>query len=194
MSKKPSAITGTLEAALFMPSCARAFDGRIPALKRSFLIPFTIFPLSALLFISAHPEAAMGGAAQATLFGVYALRFAVYMVLFFGAVHILSNKLHKGRDFLRFVQAHNWMELPAFIVSLPLCLGYWAGAYEWAEIYPMLVIATLYGYAALAYVAARIFALPLDLGITIAAFALVLSQTSLGAVKFGVAQAMLWLA
>lgn len=185
---------GTLETALFMPSCADRFDGRIPALRKSFLIPLMIFPVSAALFISAHPSAAMDGTMQAALFAVYALRFAVYMVLFFGVMHILSNKLHKGRDFLRFVQAHNWMELPAFIVSLPLCLGYWAGVYEWADIYPMLVIASLYGYAALAYVAARIFALPMDLGITIAAFALVLSQTSLGAVKFGLAQAMLWFA
>lgn len=193
MKNRVSPLTGTLEAALFMPGCARQFEGRVPAVWRSFLVPITIFPLTAALFISAHPSGAGDPLFSGTLLGMYALRLLIYMGLFLGVMFVLSSRLQRGRDFLRFVQAHNWLDLPAFLFSLPLCFGYMMGAYEWADIYPMLVMTTLYGYASLAYASARIFGVPLDLGITIAAFSLVLNQASLGAVKYTLAQAILWL-
>lgn len=189
-----SPVLGTLEAALFMPKCGERFEGRVPALQRSFLVPLLLLPFSSMIFIAAHPAESLDEASRLMLAAVYALRILIYMGLFLGSMLILARRLHKGRDFLRFAEAHNWLVLPAFIVTLPLCAAYMAGVYEWGEIYPMLVIASLYGYACLAYAAARIFQLPLELGVSIAAFALILNQTALGAVKFGIAQAVLYFA
>lgn len=175
-----------------MPSCGERFDGRFSALKISFLVPLILAPFSGFVFITAHPAGALDGTSSTLLAAMYGLRILIYMTLFLGAMFVFSQKLLKGRDFLRFVQAHNWLDLPSFIVTAPLCLAYVGGLYEWTEIYPMLVIASLYGYACLAYAAARIFKLPLELGISIAAFALILNQTALGAVKFGMTQALLY--
>lgn len=194
MSKHASPLLGTLETALFMPGCKNRFEGKLGAVKNSFLVPFTIFPFSALIFISAHPAQSFDTASLWALSGMYGMRIVLYMALFLGAMFVMANKLHKGRDFLKFVEAHNWLALPAFLVSAPLGLAYMAGIYEWGEIYPMLVIASLYFYACLAYAATRIFGLPVELGVTIAAFALVLNQATLGAVKFGMTQAVLYFA
>lgn len=185
---------GTVEAALFMPGCAERFSGRLLALKKSFLVPLSLFPFSAAILIAAHPAGHLDETSGTLLAAAYALRIVIYMALFLGAVFVMANKLHKGRDFLRFVEAHNWLDLPSFIVTAPLCLAYMAGLYQWEEIYPMLVIGSLYGYACLAYAAARIFRLPYELGISIAAFSLILNQATLDAVKFGMAQALLYFA
>jgi hypothetical protein len=192
--EKLSPFLGTLEAALFMPGCGERFGGRVQALKKSFFVPLALFPFSAMTFIAAHPSGSLDETSGTLLAAVYGLRIVVYMTLFLGVMFVLAKKLHKGRDFLRFVEAHNWLDLPSFIITAPLCLAYMAGLYQWEEIYPMLVIATLYGYACLAYAAARIFQLPYELGVSIAAFSLVLNQASLGAVKFGMAQALLYFA
>lgn len=194
MGQNASPLLGTLETALFMPGCTNRFSGKTQAVKNSFLIPFAIFPFSALIFISAHPSESMDATSTWVLASMYGLRIVIYMALFLGVMFVMANKLHKGRDFLKFVQAHNWLDLPAFLVTVPHCLAYASGAYQWEEIYPMLVIASLYGYACLAYAASRIFGLPAELGVSIAAFALVLNQAALGAVKFGMTQAMLYFA
>lgn len=189
-----SPLLGTLETALFMPNGASRFDGRIPALRTSFMIPVLLFPFSAIILISAHPATSIDATSASILTGMYAARIVIYMLLFLGAMHVMAKKLHKNRDFLRFVQAHNWLDLPAFIVTAPLCLAYLNGFYSWEEIYPMLVMASLYGYACLGYSATRILQIPAELGVSIAAFALVLNQATLGAVKFGLTQAILYFA
>lgn len=192
--KTVSPLLGTLEVALFMPHCGGRFGGRLPALKKSFLVPLSLFPFSAAILIAAHPSGHLDEASGTLLAAAYALRIVIYMALFLGVVYVLSNRLRKGRDFLRFVEAHNWLDLPSFIVTAPLCLAYMAGFYQWEEIYPMLVIGSLYGYACLAYAAAKIFRLPYELGVSIAAFSLILNQATLDAVKFGMTQALLYFA
>lgn len=154
-----------------------------------------ILPLSAATLVYAHPEGALSAVSTQVLIALYVARLALYLALFFGICYATVRLFEQSRmRFLQFVTAHNLLVLPPFFAALPLALGFWNGAYAWADIYPMMVFLSLYGHACLGYAAVRIFRVPFEIGISAGALALVLNQGCLFALKSAAAQALFFFA
>jgi hypothetical protein len=177
-------LLGSLEIALFMRAGAQRFSPSADMMKKSFLIPIVLLPLSLLVVVFAHPEGAMDALSLQIISVIYALRLFVYLAAFLGMVYLMASKLGRLEDFYRFAVANNWLTIPAAALMLPLTLLFMNGVYEFSEIYPLMVFVTLYSYACTAFMATHILRIPAELACFVAIAGMAINQTTLHALKF----------
>lgn len=184
-------LLGTLEIGLFMPQGAQRFSVSKQAMKRSFLIPFLILPLTIATMIAAHPEgSSLSTTAIYALAIMYGLRTVLYLAGFMGFIYIMAKSLNRVESFARMVTANNFLVLPAAILMLPLSIAFMNGVYTWQEIYPLMVCITLYSYAYTAFMAAHVLRIPLELAIFVAVCSMAINQSALDAMKWLGAQSL----
>lgn len=176
-------LLGCLETALFMSSGAQRFRADRKDMMKSFAIPALLLPFTLLTVLSAHPSALNATAAN-ILIAIYTLRLFIYLGLFLGFVYTMAKTMDKEDDFFRFATANNWLTIPAAALMLPLVVSFINGVYTWDEIYPMMVLITLYSYAYTAFMAAHVMRIPMELASFIAIAGMAIHQTSLGVLKW----------
>lgn len=185
-------LLGCLEIALFMPAGATRFSPSPEALKKSFIVPVVLLPLSVATVLTAHPAAGeLGGGSAQILAVIYALRLFVYLGLYLGLVYMMAQKMDRIEGFYRFATANNWLVLPVAALMLPLSLSFMAGNHSFAEIYPLMVFITLYSYACTAFMAAHTLKIPMELACFVAIAGMAIHQTSLHVLKFMTAGALM---
>lgn len=175
-----------LEAALFLKKGAIRFTSDTKNLKLSFIVPLLLLPITLITILSAHPHGQENLADGATqiLAIIYTLRLFIYLGVYLGFVYFMAKTLDKAEDFKRFVTANNWLTLPAAIAMLPLLFLFLNGSHSWTEIYPMMVMVTLYSYAYSGFIIAHIMRIPYEMAAFIAIAGMAIHQTSLSAVKW----------
>lgn len=178
-----------LETALFMKQGAERFSVSYKGMKRSFIIPFLVLPLSITTLISAHPDNLSGGAMQALAI-IYGLRTVLYLTVFCSIMYFMAKNMNRMSSYCRFITANNWLVIPAAVFMLPLSIAFMGGHYEWAEIYPMMVCITLYSYAYTAFMAAHVLRIPLELAAFVSICSMAINQTALDVMKWLGAQSM----
>lgn len=181
-------LIGCLEAALFMPVCAKRFNSSSKAMKKSFLIPFMILPITLITVLSAHPHADITGGTQTLLMVIYSMRLFIYLGVFFGIVYFMAKNMNRLEQFNQFVTANNWLTLPAAILTLPLLIAFINGYYSWADIYPLMVCITLYSYAYTGFMVTHILRIPWELACFIMVIGMAVHQTSLDVLKWAAVQ------
>lgn len=181
-------LLGSLEVALFMPAGPQRFCATHKSMMKSFLVPLFILPLTLATVLTAHPDGNLSTATMQVLSLVYILRTFVYLGLFLGFVYMMAKNLDRMDSFYRFVTANNWLALPAAVLSAPLLFMFWNGGHAWSEIYPMMVIVTLYSYAYTAFMATYVLRIPKELACFIAIAGMAINQTSLDVVKWAAVQ------
>ncbi len=175
-------LLGCLETALFMPGGAGRFSESREGMIRSLIVPFLVLPVTAATFIAAHPDYSAGGTAQ-IMAGIYVIRTIVYLAAFMGFSYMTAKYLDRMDCFYKMVAAHNWLLLPAALLTLPLTLGFISGHYTWNEIFPMVTLISVYFYAYLAFMSIKLLKIPVELGIFIGIAAMALNQSALSLVK-----------
>ena len=160
------------------------FSSDIKTLKKSFLIPVILLPLTIAMILGAHPAQALDTTSAHMLIAIYALRLVIYLAGFLGLVYAMANKLDRLDNFYKFVTANNWLTLPAALLSAPLIFLFLNGYYSWAEIYPLIVVIALYSYAYTAFMAASVLKIPMELACFIAIAGMAIHQTSLEILKW----------
>jgi len=181
---------GALEIALFLKKGSTRFTSDTKSLKRSFLIPILLLPLTLITVFYAHPHGALASEATQILAIIYTLRLFVYMALYLGFVYFMAKTLDKTEQFKKFATANNWLTLPAAAAILPLLYLFLNGAAGWAEIYPMMVVVTLYSYAYSGFMIAHIMRIPYELAGFIAIAGMAIHQSSLTGLKWAAVQAL----
>ena len=176
-------LAGALDVALFMPSGARRFSSDKRAFKLSFLVPLALLPLTLITVLAAHPSEALAPGSAEILMTIYGLRFCISLGLFLGVVYFMAKSMDRLDAFYRFGTANNWLSVPAATLTLPLIVMFLGGHYTWAEIYPFMVLITLYAYGYTAYMASRVLRLPLEMGGFVAIIGMAINQTSLDILK-----------
>lgn len=176
-------LIGCLETALFMPKGAERFSESYGGMQRSFILPLLAFPITAATFIGAHPDA-MSSQTVNTMTIVYALRTVVYLACFLGVAYLASKALDRKNAFYRLIAAHNWLVIPAALLTLPLTLGHLYGAYSWEEVYPFILFIMGYSIAYMAYATKHVLQIPVELAICLAICFMGLNQTALNVVKW----------
>lgn len=136
----------------------------------------------------AHPAGQLADGATQILAIIYTLRLFISLGLFLGFVYMMAKTLDKAAEFKRFATANNWVTLPATIAMLPLLLLFLNGSHSWAEIYPMMVIVTLYSYAYTGFLIAHIMRVPYELAAFMAVAGMAIHQSSLTAIKWAAVQ------
>ena len=179
---------GALETALFLKKGAARFSNDHKSLKQSFLIPLLLLPLTLITVFYAHPHEQLADGATQILATIYTLRLFVYLGLYLGFVYFMAKTLDKTKEFKRFVTANNWLTLPAAIAMIPLLLLFLNGSHSWAEIYPMMVVVTLYSYAYSGFMIAHLMRIPYEMAGFIAIAGMAIHQTSLTAIKWAAVQ------
>lgn len=177
-------LLGCLEIAIFMRSGANRFCASASAMKKSFIIPIVLLPLTLITVLSAHPTGVLNATSMNILAFIYTLRVFIYLGLFLGFVYTMARSMDRLDDFYRFATANNWIALPAAIMIAPLVIAFTNGYYEWAEIYPLMVFITLYSYAYTAFMATYVMRIPMELACFIAIAGMAIHQTSLSALKW----------
>ena len=186
-------LLGSLEIALFMRGGASRFKTDATTMKKSFLIPIMLLPLTLAMVLGAHPHALNSTSAQ-ILTIIYSLRLFVYLGAFLGFVYYMARTMDKLDDFHRFATANNWLTIPAaalMIIPVSLFLN---GIYTWQEIYPAVVLITLYSYAYTAFMAARVMRIPIEMASFIAITGLIINQNALGFLKWAAVNTLNFLA
>ncbi len=182
-------LLGCLEAALFMPACAERFSSCTKAMKKSFLIPLMILPLTLITVLFAHPHTDITGNTQTILMAVYSLRLFIYLGVFLSIVFFLAKTMDRLESFNRFVTANNWLSLPAALISLPLLIAFMNGHYVWADIYPLMVCITLYSYIYTAFMATHVLRIPFEFACFIMVIGMAVHQSSLDVLKWAAVNA-----
>lgn len=179
---------GALEISLFLKKGANRFSSDNKSLKQSFLIPILLLPVTLITVFYAHPDGQLADGATQILAMIYTLRLFVYLGLYLAFVYIMAKTLDKTAEFKRFVTANNWLTVPAACAMLPLLLMFLSGSHNWAEIYPMMVVVTLYSYAYSGFMIAHIMRIPYELAGFIAIAGMAIHQSSLTALKWAAVQ------
>ena len=177
-------LLGCLETALFMRRGADRFCATRSSMRKSFLIPIVLLPLTLITVLSAHPAEALSATSMQVLTVIYSLRLFIYLAAFLAVVYTMARTMDKLDDFYRFATANNWLTLPAAILIAPLVATYMNGHYDWAEVYPLMVFITLYSYAYTAFMAAHVLRIPMELACFIAIAGMAIHQTSLDVLKW----------
>ncbi len=177
-------LLGCLETALFMKQGAERFSVSYEGMKRSFIVPFLVLPLSIATMIAAHPDQNMGADSATFLAMIYGLRTVLYLVAFVAFSYFLAKGLDRMENFYRFTAANNWLVVPAALLMMPLSLAFMGGAYEWADVYPMMVCITLYSYAYTAFMAAHVLRIPMELAGFVAIASMAINQSALDLMKW----------
>jgi len=185
-----SHLLGCLEVALLMKSGIGRFSASQKSLKSSFLIPVILLPLTIFTVLAAHPHDDLSTSTSQILAVIYALRLFVYLGLFLGLVYTMAKTMDQMEDFYRFATANNWLALPAAMMLLPLLGLFMGGQYSWEEIYPLMVVVTLYSYVYTGFMAMHTFRLPWEMGGFIAIAGMAIHQTSLHALKWAAVQTL----
>ena len=184
-------LLGCLEIALFMRAGADRFKTSAPMMKKSFLIPVVLLPLSLAFVLSAHPEGVLDTLSMQIIAIVYALRLFIYLAAFLGVVYLMARSLDRLEDFSRFAIANNWLTIPAAALMLPLSILQMSGHYSFSEVYPLMVFITLYSYAYTAFMATHILKIPAELACCLAIIGMAINQTSLQLLKTTAANAFM---
>lgn len=179
---------GALETALFLKKGAKRFSSDNKSLKQSFLLPILLLPMTLITVFYAHPDGQLADGATQILAIIYTLRLFIYLGLFLGLVYVMTKTMDRAENFKRFATANNWLTLPAACAMLPLLLLFLNGSHSWAEIYPMMVIVTLYAYAYTAFMATYVLRIPYELAGFIAIAGMAIHQSSLTALKWAALQ------
>ena len=177
-------LLGCLEIALFMQRGSNRFSGDLGSMKKSFLIPVILLPLTIAMILGAHPVDSLDATSAQMLIAIYALRLVIYLAGFLALVYAFAAKLDRMDDFYKFVTANNWLTIPAAALTAPLIIMFLNGYYSWAEIYPLVVVIALYSYGYTAFMAAQILRIPYELACFIAIAGMAIHQTSLAVLKW----------
>lgn len=172
-----------LETALLLKSGTKAFSGCKGGMILSFLIPVLALPVTLLMVLSAHPGDLAQGSAQILTF-IHILRLVISLAAYTGFIYLMAKTMDKMDNFKRFVTANNWLSLPATLAMLPFLSLYLSGAHAWADIYPMMVLITLYSYVYTAFMASHVLRIPMELAGFMAIAGMAIHQTSLGLLKW----------
>ncbi len=177
-------LLGCLETALFMKSGAKRFSNTRSAMIKSFLIPIILLPITLITVLNAHPDASLSAQSAQILIAVYALRLFVYLTAFLAFVYGLARTMDKMDNFYRFATANNWLTIPAAVIMIPLLGMFLAGNHDWASVYPLMVVITLYSYAYTAFMAAAVMRIPYEFAGFIAIAGMAIHQSSLDVMKW----------
>ena len=92
-----------LEPALFMKQGAERFSVSYIGMKRSFIIPFLVLPLSIATMITAHPEGNLSGGAMQALAVMYGLRTDLYLAVFCNIMYFMAKNMNRMSNYLSLI-------------------------------------------------------------------------------------------
>ena len=187
-------LIGSIEIALFMDKGVKRFEVKPHSLARSFAIPLCLLPLSLITVLYAHPsENLTTGSIQALSF-IYVLRLALYLSAFIGFVYLMAKTMDKMEEFKRFIIANNWIGVPAALLTLIPVSLFLGGFYSWAEIYPVMIFATLYSCACTGFMASKVLRIPTELAAFIAITGMMINYNALDFVKWAAIETLSFIA
>ena len=188
MSGVKQNILGTIEISLLLGKGAERFSYDTKNTYLSFIIPLLLLPLTLITVFYAHPNGQLADGATQILTAIYTLRVFVHLGLYLAFVYTMSKTLGKASEFKRFITANNWLTLPAAIAMTPLLALFINGSHSWQEVYPMMVVITLYSYVYSGFMIAKVLKIPYELAGFIAVAGMAIHQTSLTALKWAAIQ------
>ena len=171
-------LLGSLEAALFMPFIEKRFGNDYDEALRSFYIPLFLFPFALLGLFLFSPLYASASTSENTITMLYSLRYAGSIGIFLALVYLIAVNIDRKEHFCQFVIAYNWLAVPSTVIILPILGLIYAGSYTPAQLLPFLVCMMIYSYAFTAFIAMRIFRIPMELGLFVAFISMAVNNGS----------------
>lgn len=187
-------LLGSMEIALFMKAGIKRFNKNPADLKKSFLIPVLLLPLTIFTVLATHPEQNLDMTSIQLLTLIYSARLFVYLGAFLAFSYLIAQTMDRLEEFKTFVTANNWLTIPiAALTLIPLGL-YLNGAAPYENIYPLIVMITLYSFTCVAFMATYIMRIPYEMAGFIAITGLLIHHNALDFLKWAAINTISFLA
>ncbi|MGB4056488.1 MAG: hypothetical protein WBK77_00180 [Alphaproteobacteria bacterium] len=185
-----SNLLGCFEIMIFMPRGVERFSSRREDAIKSFIWP-AIFSPVALFAFSFHST----GFSLPLLMLLHGGRMLLETFLFLGVVYLFCRHCNRQENFYQVVTAGNWLEIPFFILVLPIVVslvfsgsglelgdGWTTSHYQIVGFFATYsVFITLAGYVYTAFILTHILRLPWELCGAVAIFGLGIDETLMDA-------------
>ena len=152
-------------AALFMREGPERFGASWNEMLRSFWIVLInmIISLYSLQFM-APTEPKLEGLSLPLITSLYSGKTIIAVILGLLLTYAFAKYMKKMEYIFQYITSMNWAGLISTTLALPPLISVAAGFHTWLEIYPVLIVFALYGYAISAFIITRIFRVPWQLG------------------------------
>ena len=173
--KISEALWGCLEIPLCMKAGAARFVNSKEAMLWSFLVPALLLPL--VIFIAPiNPD--LAALSPLVLAFKYTLNVFISAILYFGTVYLIAGALHRREYFFQFVNASNWLNLSALIISLPFYALVAGDIYSFDEMKNLLIFLLIYGFIYYAFMLTYVFRINWMLAASVSILGMAIGQLS----------------
>lgn len=166
-------LLGCLEIFLFMGKGIDRFGSTRRDAIRSFILPVVLLPfVLAIMPVLSEAEGPVG-----LFVTLHAVRSIVTTVLIFSLVYFMSRQYDRQQHFFRFLTVSNWMNVPGLVLCTPIFFAFLPGVgVDPFRSYAIFLTVTGYVYAA--FIIARTFRIPWEMGGFIAVLILAIDQNA----------------
>ncbi len=177
MPKIKERLVGTLEIALFMKSGINNFDNDFRAMIQSFSIFVLSFVFSIMSFpflYEAKQELQNLGFSSALV--IFILKFLIGYILALGFIYFINKIMKREHNFIKFITTSNWASLINLVLFLPLFFLMKSGVSNYNDLYPHMVILSVYSYVLSAFIIRYVIDIPWELAVFITVCLLALNE------------------
>ena len=167
-------LLGCFEITLFMKTGINRFPPEKRDAIKSFLVPLLLAPPTLMILVLKSPGYPVG-----LLFALHGARIILVTVLFLFLMYHFSKHLDRKNGFFQFVSVGNWMNIPVFLLLIPILVVLLTGGTIEGSIESYAIVITLLSYILTGFVATHTLRIPWEMGGAIAVISMFINQTSL---------------
>lgn len=169
---------GALELGLFMKQGIGRFSPDFQTMLKSFLIPLALLPLSFVaLYYSQGQRPEIASIPYEYLAFLFIGKFVLCTALGLVLLYAFAKYYDRLDSFFLAVSAGNWAGLVPTALFLPALFSMMMGWHSWEDIYPVMIVFSIYGYALSAFIITHALRIPWEMGGFLAICGMAINET-----------------
>ena len=173
-----SAPLGALECALFMKQGIPRFNGDLPAMMKSLLIPLAFLPLSFIgLYYSQGQRPELAAISYEYLALLFIGKTFFTTLLGLAMIYGFAKYYDRTQHFCRTITAGNWASIAPTLLFLPVLYSMSMGWHSWEEVYPVTIVFSIYTYALAGFILTFALKIPWEMAGFLAICGMAINET-----------------
>ena len=169
---------GCFEIALFMRDGIGRFSTDLKAMWQSFVIliiavPFT---LTSVPYMYAVTEE-LHNLPLSAIMPLYALKMFVSLALGFSFIYMFCKITDRKQHFVHYVTVSNWSSIISLVLYIPAIAVMKMGWYDYNDVYPALILTSLYAYGFAAFITKYVLRIPWELAVFVTICLLAINES-----------------
>lgn len=146
---------------------------------RSFLVVAVtfIFMLLTIPYIHSAKESLQGTSAS-LLTILFTLKFFIGLVLTLGFVYFFCKIVKRKHNFIKYIAVSNWCSIIPLVLFIPLLILLKLGMSTYNDVYPLIIVISVYSYALAAFIVRYVIDIPWELAVFVTVCILAINEGS----------------